>query len=352
MISFRALRGRRQRLLLAGLVVVMLASISAGVALTHRDRLPKDAALKVGDTVVSKEQLQRRVDVLQALYGVKEPRDAQQQDRFRRDVAKAIAVSIVLEDAARDRNVVVADQAARATLTRLIQKEFPGQGHDAFVQAMGNVGVSEREVLDEIKRQMVVSRLFDEVTAGVSVDDGQVRREYEADRKDMVVPARRRLSNIVVSERRAAQAIIRQARSGQPFAALVRTYSLDGSTRRSGGDLGYMAAKDLEPAYAQAAFSTPANNFFGPVKTRFGWNVGEVTGVKPARPMTFADVRDELRSRLQTEKALEVWRAWVSKRIKDADVTYAAAYLPADPDSAPSNGPASGLSDGLESPAQ
>lgn len=347
---WRAMTGGRGRLV-AVLLLVALVAVPVGVVMARDDRLPENAALRVEDTVVSTVDLQRRVDVLEALYGVSEPRRKARLDQFRRDVAKAIAVSMILESAARERQIVVAERAARSTLNKVIEREFPGAGRSEFVRALGNVGVSEAEVLDEVQRQMVVSRLFDEVTAGVSVTDEEVAEAYADRRAELVVPQRRRISNIVVAERATAVEVLRRARAGTPFTRLVRVYSLDASTRSSGGDLGLVTRADLEGDYGRAAFRAAPNGVFGPVKTRFGWNVGQVTAVRPAQPMSLADVRDELRQQLETEKALETWRSWVAAQIKETDVEYADAYRPADPDSPPTSNEPGGLLGRPESPS-
>lgn len=330
---------------LAGVLTLLAVALPVGFVLGDRG-LPEDAALRVDGTVVSTAQLQRRVDVLQALYGVREPRAGRRQDQFRRDVAKAIAVSMILEGEARERGVVVATKAARSTLSRLIEREFPDTGRSGFVRALGNVGVGEREVLDEIERQLVVSQLFDRITAEVRVSDEDVVAEFDARREELAIPERRRIRNIVVAERATAVQVLRRARAGSGFAELVRKYSLDASTRNAGGDMGLLAQADLEADYGRAAFRAPVGGIFGPVKTRFGWNVGQVVSSRPARPLGLDRVRAELRRQLETEKALEVWRDWVAEQIRGADVEYAPRFRPTDPDSPPSGQLPDGLTDG------
>ena len=78
---------------------------------------------------------------------------------------------------------------------------------------------------------------------------------------------------------------------------------------------------------------------FGPVKTRFGWNVGKVTAINARQSLAFKDVKAELLTELQNEKELKVWRVWLAKEIKAADVKYADKYRPAHPDAAPAGLP-------------
>ncbi|MGH3451302.1 MAG: hypothetical protein ACRDQW_11380 [Haloechinothrix sp.] len=41
----------------------------------------------------------------------------------------------------------------------------------------------------------------------------------------------------------------------------------------------------------------------------------------------------------QAEASLAAWRSWLGKRIADADVRYADAYRPTDPDAPPETAP-------------
>jgi peptidyl-prolyl cis-trans isomerase C len=112
---------------------------------------------------------------------------------------------------------------------------------------------------------------------------------------------------------------------------------LDGGTRDKQGDLGVLTAAQLEPEYAKAAFAAPPGTVFGPVQTRFGWNVGQVTEVVPSTQPAFDQVKERVRDEARSERALGVWRTWLGERIRQAAVEYADDYRPADPDAPPND---------------
>lgn len=315
------------------LVVVLLAGV--GTAIAWAAGLPEGVALRVGDRFVTEQQFEKRTNTLRALYGIEPPSEEAELDRFRRDVAKSIAASIVLDRAARDRGIVTSDKSARDMLATFIEQRFPTGGHAAFVQALGTFGASERDVLDEIKLQSATGVLYERVTAGVEVSEDDVRAAYEERAAELVRPEQRRLYNIVVPTRAEADQVAEQARTGTDFTTLVRRHSLDGSTRDAGGDLGLVTADILEKPYADAAFAAAPGEVFGPVQTRNGWNVGKATEVVAAAPLSFEESRDQLRQVLTTEAAARIWRPWVEEQIRSADVEYAARYQPADPGAAP-----------------
>lgn len=334
-------RGR----VVAGVVAVALAGGGAAVVVTRADALPDDAAFRYGDRVVTADELEDRVEVLGALYGVQRPEDDGKGGDFDRDAAKSMVVSLVLADAAADRDIVISDKEAQTELDKLVDQQLTG-GRDAFVDFLSTSGISERDVLDEIRAQLATSRLVAEVTADVPEVTRDVAREtYDEHEDEMVTPEGRRLVNIVVETRADADRVARLARRTGKLGPLAAAWSLDGSTRDSGGRLGLVTRDQLEEVYADAAFGAATGAIFGPVKTSHGWNVGQVTEIVAARPVSYADVQDELVQRLTAEDRLEVWRDFLAEQLKDADVEYADGYLPDDPDAPPADvtpsGPAS-----------
>jgi peptidyl-prolyl cis-trans isomerase C len=331
-------KSRKGRFIAVATIAVVLAVAAGTLAWTKLTSLPEDAAFAYGDKVVTKEQLNGRVESLRALYGVTPPADPAKRSSFQRDIAKSVAVSMILDHAGSQRNIVVSDKQARDVLDRFINSQFGEGGRDAFVRALGNVGTSERDVLGEIKRQLTVSRLMNQVTRGVTVSDQELRTAYEQRRNRLGTPEKRAISNVVVGSQQEANQVLGEIGSGAPIAALAARHSLDGSTRKTGGSLGELTRGQLEKTVGDEAFTAPAGGTYGPVRGKFGWNVGKVDRVVPAVPPRFDTIKESLRQTLKAEKALQRWRSWLGEQIRSAQVEYAPAYRPADPQAPPSAG--------------
>ncbi|WP_166462552.1 peptidyl-prolyl cis-trans isomerase [Amycolatopsis acidicola] len=304
--------------------------------------LPEGVAFEYKDRQISSGELDSEVQTLRALYGVQVPTDPGQLATFRKDAAKAYAVSLILDQAALDNGIVVADKTARDTLAKFVQEKL-GDGPDAynkFVAALGDQGTTEQAVVDELKRRLAMAQLFDKVTAGLpQVTDQDVQTAF-AQRKDSLgAPEKRQISNIVVGSQDDADRVLAALRSGTPFAAEAQQASLDGSTRDKGGDLGAVSRDQLEQAYGDAAFTAMPGQPFGPVQNSYGWNIGVIGQVTPPVPADFAQVKDQLRQTLEVERAVDKWRNWLGSEIADAGIRYADDYRPANPDAAPSGTP-------------
>lgn len=327
----------RGRLLLGGLLIVVVLAAAASLTWLRLTGLPSDAALRVGGiggTVVTRAELDRRVHMLDSLFGIRAPGDPAGEDRFRRESAQSIAVSTVLDRAAAQRGIVVSDDAARSQLSGMIDKQMGGR--DAYVQLLGETGASDGDVLEEIKRQMRTSQLAQQVASpsAMQVTSADAEAYFRTHPAEMVAPEQRHLRNIVVSSQDEANDILRRVRGGEDFAAVATQSSLDQSTRNVGGDLGWLSRDRLEDPYAAAAFGAAPGAFVGPVQTKDGWNVGQVLEIHPAAPLGLPQVEPALLDRLRSERVLATWRGWMDNAIRTADVQYADDLRPADPTSA------------------
>ncbi len=335
--QLRPPRSRRGRILLVAVVVLALVAGVGGYLWRRSERLPAGSAFKVFGHVISVAQLDQEIEALHALYGVQAPTDPAALKVFRQDAAKSYAVSLILDNAAARQNIVIADKAARDTLTKFITQQL-GTGptaHDQFVQALTNAGTSEQAVLTEIKRQLAVYQMFNNVTKGNTVSDQDLLAAFNSRKSQLGSPEQRQISNIVVQTQAQAQQVVADLKGGVAFAVEAQRYSLDASTRSSGGDLGKVSASQLDANYAKRAFAAAPMSVFGPVQTTYGWNVGEVVKVVAGTPAVYAQIKEELRQELLLEKELAVWRTWLGKQIVAAHVRYAPTYRPAHPDAPP-----------------
>lgn len=332
---------RKGRLLAACVVVVLLGAAGGTYAWYQATELPDGVAFRANDRDVTEDDLGRYGDTMRALYGVQPPKDAAKLDAFRRDLAKAYAFGIVVEQQARQQHIVIAEKTAQDVLGQFITKQF-GEGstaRDKFIELLGAVGTNERAVLDEIQRQLALAQLFNGVTDDVVVTEPEVRKAFE-ERKDVLgQPESRTLQNIVVADRSAAESVLAELRDGASFVHVAAQSSLDDSTKNKGGNLGEVTRDRLETAYAAAAFEAKVGEVFGPVQTTHGWNVGRVVDAVPGKPATYRVAHDQLKEALGLEKAVKTWRAWLTERIDAADIEYADTYRPRKPKDVPESGP-------------
>ncbi|GAA4115867.1 hypothetical protein GCM10022215_15110 [Nocardioides fonticola] len=336
-------RSRSRRLVLTSTVVflVVVTLVVVGGLLWQgsddsdsRASLGPDIALRVDDVAVTEEQLAQRVQVLKVLYGLTVPTDQAELDVFRRETARSLAASIVIDQAARAQGLAVSVDDVDSALSRYIRSRYTGDQQGAFEQELADNGITEQDVRDEISRQLNGQQLFLKVTAGISVTNAQARAAYKADPSSWALPEQRQLRYIAVPDRASADRILAALRRGGDFAAIARRRSADASTRDNGGSLGLVTADQLDPTFATPAFRAARGSLFGPVETGQGWYVGQVQRIVPARS-TYTALRSSIIDGLSSKQALSVWNDYVATATSQATITYAADFKP-DAEASPS----------------
>jgi peptidyl-prolyl cis-trans isomerase C len=323
--------------LVAVALVALLAGAGTAYALGHKGGgcPPKGDALKVEGEKISNAEFQRRVELLRALYDVRPPTDPAKLATFRGDAAKGMAVATLVAHDVAERKLQAADKVVRDRLDGFITQRYPEGGRNQFIQALGNYGVSEDDVLGEFRRILDTQALFKSVTAGVKVGEDQISKAFEERKAQLAVPEKRHLRHLVVKTEDEAKKALTRVKGRETFEGVAKDVSLDTSTKDEGGDLGAVSRAQLDPAFGAAAFGAAEGATFGPVQTKNGWHIGLVEDVTPGHPVTLDEVHDSLRDTLVAETSLAKWRGYLADRIRTADACYAKGNRPADPKAPP-----------------
>jgi foldase protein PrsA len=91
-------------------------------------------------------------------------------------------------------------------------------------------------------------------------------------------------------------------KSGQSWDTVAKKYSIDPTTKDTGGLLKGITAKQEDAALSKAAFSAPLNQLSGPVKGQFGYYVYDVLSKTPATQQTLAQASKAIKATLTTSK--------------------------------------------------
>lgn len=103
--------------------------------------------------------------------------------------------------------------------------------------------------------------------------------------------------------------LYQQLKSGKSFETMAKQYSLDPTSASKGGDLGWVVASELVPAFASAMDALPLHKISEPVKTPFGWHIIEVLDRKTEDDSSLY-VEQRVRQLLQERKFKEAVQRW------------------------------------------
>jgi len=143
----------------------------------------------------------------------------------------------------------------------------------------------------------------------VEVDEERLRGFYEANPEKFGRPEQRKVSHILITvpedtepaavdaARQKIDALAVRLAQGEDFAELAKNESQDPGTAANGGDLGYFGrGGGMDPAFEAAAFAQPMMTVGEPVRSRFGFHLIKVTGIKKADVKPFEEAKAEVES--------------------------------------------------------
>lgn len=209
-----------------------------------------------------------------------------------------------------------AGEASSEALERYLQR-------GALAQAIEASGELDQEALaaklEEFRREMLISRYFEEHLRTVVTDDAITNyyNEHAAEYEDqkahvahILIRVNRRMTD---EERRAARTKAQEAYSrvqaGEEFAAVARDLSEDQVSASRGGDLGWVREGAIHPLFSERAFATAVGTLTEPFETPFGFHILKVLEEPQNIRRPLESVRGDIRYQLRTQaKEAEIAR--------------------------------------------
>jgi peptidyl-prolyl cis-trans isomerase D len=118
-----------------------------------------------------------------------------------------------------------------------------------------------------------------------------------------------------------AEELTAKAKAGADFAQLAKENSKDAGSAQQGGDLGLATRDVFVGPFADALFSMSAGEIRGPVKTEFGYHVIKLEEIQPGHVKSFDEAHAELEAEYRKERAQNIF---YDESQKLADTAFAA----------------------------
>jgi foldase protein PrsA len=294
--------------------------------------LPKSAVAQVNGKVITREDLDRRIEDLKLQYqgqGLPEP-GSPQYPEFQKQVAQELVTEEVVWFEADKKGIVVSDEEINDQIEQL--KQMTG-GEDKFQEALSQRSLTLDRLKENIRKGLIYQRIISEVTKDTpQVTEEDVRDYYNQHKSDpsFQKPETRKVSHILVKDEATANQVKAQLDAGADFASLAKQYSTDESTKNKGGDLGEVpsSGSGFVAEFEQAMNQLAAGQTSGPVKTQFGYHIIRVDSISPPGTRSFDDVKEELEANLQSQRQQESFNKWLEEAKSNYTITYADEFKP------------------------
>lgn len=220
-----------------------------------------------------------------------------------------------------DKNLPDTKQAAEAEFLRL---QTRSSSPELFAQQLAQVGLDEatfKALLEtRLKEVALLQRALEPYC---EVSDEELRASYADLKAELTIPAQRSLKHIFLLKNQpesAAQAILLELQAGADFASLAAAKSEDEASAPMGGDLGLIADDVRRPLPELKLFgdgSIPAHQYLL-LPSSWGWHILIAGEIVPARPASFDECAESLRSALQSAKRELALQAYLDASIQEA----------------------------------
>ena len=317
------------------LVVLLCALASIGLAgCGGGDKdVPADAVAVVDGQEIAKSDYEALIAQAKKSYK-NQKRDfpaagSQEFQTLRNQAVQFLVQREQFEQKAKDLDVQVTDKQVDARLEQ-IQKQYFGGDQKKFEKQLKQQGITEKQVRNDIRAQIVSEKIFAKVTSDAKVSDDDIAAYYAKNKAQYSQPESRDVRHILVKTKKQADALYAQLQNGADFAALAKKFSEDTGSKANGGKLTISKGQTVAP-FDQTAFLLKKNAISKPVKTEFGYHIIQpLSDKKPAKVTPLKEVKASIKQQLQQTQKNEAMTKWVDDLKQDYKdkVSYATGFTP------------------------
>ena len=315
--------------ILAILVIFFVSFLSTGCSRT---------VASVNGVKIKQSEVDTYLDFLKnQTPDAKLPENEEELKSIKTVIINSLIDTRLLEEYA-DKNGIEASKEEVNEQFEKIVDSYPSK--DDFEKDLKEKEISTKFLKSELESQILISKIFEEVTKDVSISSEQVEDYYNENKETLFkVPEKVKISHILITfssegedseagEKRREEALDKikyvkvQLEEGGEFEELAKKYSDDESSSANGGDLGYVSEGQLIEELGEAAFLMDVGEVSEIIETSYGFHLIKVTDRQEETIRDFKDVKDTIESYLENVSKKEKWESFVNSLRGKADIQY------------------------------
>ncbi len=213
------------------------------------------------------------------------------------------------------------------SVARIKQEQGLNRPED-FAAALAKGGMSEAELRDKIKEQILRFRLVSrEIGSKIVVLEAKLQEYFEKNKSKFQKTEGIHLAHIVLTtpekdssdeilkQKKKAEEIWEGLKKGEDFSELARRYSQDSSAAQ-GGDLGLFGWDEIDPSLKTALSAMKPGEFSQVLRSPQGWQIVKLIALQTAKEIGLEEVREQVREKLFQEEVELRFGQWV-QQLKD-----------------------------------
>lgn len=225
---------------------------------------------------------------------------------------------------AKELNIMPTDEELTAKADeKLTEMKAAYESEEKFKETLTMLGVTEEELVKDVKLSTISELVYDEVTKDVKPTEEDYKKYYEENKNSYTEKTNRvRPAHIVVKDEATAKEIIEKLNGGADFAELAAEYGTD-ATKDKGGDLDWVEynSTQIDQTFLLAAKALEKGAYTPtPIHTQFGYHVIKCLDKEEYPVQAYDEVKDKVEAAVLKEQKDALWKETFTKWQEEADV--------------------------------
>lgn len=329
------------------LLAVAIAVVVAGCGGGGSKKVAAGSVAKVDKVDITRDQFNALMDQAQRSYKSQKrtfpTAGSSEYVALQNQAVQFLVQRAEFEVKATELGIKIDDKAIDTRLAD-IKKQYFGGDDKKYQQQLKDQGLTQAQVRQDIRAQIISEELFKKVTADVKIADPDIAAYYAKNKTTYTQAESRDVRHILIQTKSqsAPDYAKAKAKADEVYAkvvalgpkgdwkALAKQYSDDPGSKDNGGKLTISRGQTV-PEFDKTSFDLKTDEISKPVKTQFGYHIIEaLSDVKPKKVQPLSQVRETIRQQLLQQKRSEAMTKWVEDVKKEfADkVAYAQGFAP------------------------
>ncbi|MCG9479250.1 MAG: peptidylprolyl isomerase [Actinomycetia bacterium] len=258
-------------------------------------------------------------------------------DNVQSNILDSLIVIKLLKQYAQEEGISVSQEELDTRYQEIIETYG---SREEFEQALESMSVDEEFLRNELENQILRTKIFDMVTAGIEVSEEEAADFYEQNKQDLfLVPEKVEVSHILArfeleegqteiteQEKQSAmdkiEFVQQELEEGRSFEEVALEYSDDTASAENGGGLGYISRGEMAEEFENIAFALQVGEVSDIVETVYGYHILKVTDKQDEYIKEYDEVRETVITYMESENKNAAWSDFVYGLIDGAEIEY------------------------------
>lgn len=226
-----------------------------------------------------------------------------------------IESKLIFQEAKRE-GISISEKEIEDRLSQ-IKESFGSQ--EKFLSVLSLYGLTEESLKEQLIPRMLAEKIImkDKTISDKDLAEYFAKNKSSFDEKEQV-----KIRHILLKTLEEAQQVEEELKKGADFGEIAKERSIDTTTKDQGGDMGWVGRGSLDSALEKVVFSLNKGDRSSIVKTSFGYEIVEVLDKKPARSVSFEEVKDKVRRAYIEDMVQQNYSSWLQGLKAVANIEY------------------------------